>query len=103
MASPPELEATMLIRPLLFAAVLFFTVTAINHSRAVWRGPPQTIAALDPETRDWVKGLTNKYGASGSHPRAPLGVGSHVRSRMSHMVPKLTQRWCSTSKEARAS
>ena len=54
----------MLIRALLFAAVILFTVTAINHSRAVWRGPPQTVAALDPETRAWVQGLRNKVGGS---------------------------------------
>ena len=33
-----------------------------SHSNG--RGPPQMPAALDPETRDWVKGLQNKYGAS---------------------------------------
>ena len=52
----------MLNRSLLFAAVAFFTVTAINHAPGVWRGPPQMLAALDDETRDWVKALTNKVG-----------------------------------------
>ncbi len=54
----------MLNRSLLFAAVILFTVTALEHAPAVWRGAPQMLAALDPETRDWVKALQNKYGAS---------------------------------------
>jgi hypothetical protein len=49
---------------LLFATVAFFTAIAINHAPAVWRGPPQIVAALDPETRDWVRGLRNKAGGS---------------------------------------
>jgi hypothetical protein len=54
----------MLNRALLFAAVILFTVTALGHAPAVWRGPPQMLAALDPETRDWVQALQNKYGGS---------------------------------------
>jgi DNA-binding response OmpR family regulator len=50
----------MLNRTLLFAAVILFT-TAIN-APAVWRGPPQMLAALDLETRDWVRDLRNKFG-----------------------------------------
>jgi hypothetical protein len=53
----------MLNRLLLFAAVAFFTATAITHAPAVWRGPPQMLVALDPETRDWVKALKNKVGS----------------------------------------
>jgi hypothetical protein len=52
----------MLNRLLLFAAVAFFTIAAIEHAPAVWRGPPQMLAALDPETRDWVRDLRNKLG-----------------------------------------
>src|SRR5262249_35586763 len=34
-----------------------------GHCRSgVWRGPPQVVAALDPETRDWVLGLRNHAG-----------------------------------------
>jgi hypothetical protein len=50
----------MLNRSLLFAAAVLFT--AIDHAPAVWRGPPQMLAALDPETRDWVIGLRNNMG-----------------------------------------
>jgi hypothetical protein len=49
-------------RLLLFATVALFTVTALEHAPAVWRGPPQMLVALDPETRDWVKDLKNKVG-----------------------------------------
>jgi len=49
----------MINRLLLFAAVISFTATA---ALAVWRGPPQIVAALDPETRDWVQALKNKDG-----------------------------------------
>ena len=49
----------MINRTLLFAAVILFTATA---ALAVWRGPPQMVAALDPETRDWVLGLKNHAG-----------------------------------------
>jgi hypothetical protein len=52
----------ILNRSLLFAAVILFTVTAIKHAPAVWRGPPEALATLDPETRDWVRDLTNKIG-----------------------------------------
>jgi hypothetical protein len=52
----------MVNRSLLFATVIFFTIVAIEHSPAVWRGPPQMVAALDPETRAWVQGLRNKNG-----------------------------------------
>ncbi len=52
----------MFNRSLLFAAVAFFTVTALEHAPAVWRGPPQMLAALDAETRDWVIGLRNNIG-----------------------------------------
>jgi hypothetical protein len=52
----------MLNRLLLFAAVILFAVAAIEHASAVWRGPPQMVAALDQETRDWVLGLRNKVG-----------------------------------------
>jgi hypothetical protein len=54
----------MLNRSLLFAAVTLFTATALEHAPAVWRGPPQMLAALGDETRDWVKALQNKYGGS---------------------------------------
>ena len=54
----------MLNRSLLFAAVILFTATALEHAPAVWRGPPQMLAALGDETRDWVKALQNKYGGS---------------------------------------
>jgi hypothetical protein len=54
----------MINRMLLFAAVVFFPATAINHAPAVWRGPPEMIAVLDPETRVWVQGLRNKVGGS---------------------------------------
>jgi hypothetical protein len=49
-------------RWLLFAAMAVSMATAINHAPAVWRGPPQMVAALDQETRDWVLGLRNKVG-----------------------------------------
>jgi hypothetical protein len=49
----------MLNRSLLFAAAVLFTATA---APAVWRGPPQVVAELDPETRNWVRELRNKYG-----------------------------------------
>jgi len=52
----------MLNRSLLYAAAVLFTAIAIEHAPAVWRGPPQMLAALDDETRDWVKALTNKVG-----------------------------------------
>ena len=52
----------MLNRSLLFATVVLFTVTAIKHAPAVWRGSPQMLAALDDETRNWVKALKNKFG-----------------------------------------
>jgi hypothetical protein len=52
----------MLNRSLLFAAVAFFTATAITHAPAVWRGPPQMVAGIDDETRDWVRDLRNKFG-----------------------------------------
>jgi uncharacterized protein YPO0396 len=50
-------------RLLLFAAVILFTATASRHAPAVWRGPPQMLAALDHETQDWVKELRNKFGS----------------------------------------
>ncbi len=53
----------MVNRSLLFATVTLFTATAIEHAPAVWRGLPQMLAAVDPETRDWVQALRNKYGA----------------------------------------
>ena len=49
----------MVDRLLLLAAVILFGATA---APAVWRGPPQMVASLDDETREWVRGLTNKYG-----------------------------------------
>src|SRR6266536_506680 len=54
-------EAGMVNRSLTLAAVILFT-TVINHAPAVWRGPPQMLAALDHETRDWIKDLKNKVG-----------------------------------------
>jgi hypothetical protein len=51
----------MLNRLLLFAALVLFSATA---APAVWRGPPQMVAALDDETRDWVRGLRNNYGGA---------------------------------------
>jgi hypothetical protein len=56
-----ETMAEMVSRTLLMSAVILFTATA---APAVWRGPPQMVAAFDYETREWVKGLRNKYGAS---------------------------------------
>jgi hypothetical protein len=53
----------MLNRSLLFAAAVLFAATAIERAPAVWRGPPQRLAALDPESRDWVKDLKNKVGS----------------------------------------
>jgi hypothetical protein len=52
--------AEMVSRTLLMSAVILFTATA---TQAVWRGPPQMVAALDNETRDWVTGLFNKIGS----------------------------------------
>src|SRR5262249_57342026 len=52
----------MINRTLLLAAVILFAVAAIEHASAVWRGPPQMVAALDQETRDWVQALKNKNG-----------------------------------------
>jgi hypothetical protein len=52
----------MVKRSLIFAAVILFSATGIQHAPAVWRGPPQMVAALDDETRDWVRGLRNNYG-----------------------------------------
>jgi len=52
----------MFNRKLRFAAMILFAVTAIEHASAVWRGPPQMVAALDDETRDWVQALKNKDG-----------------------------------------
>ena len=54
----------MVNRSLLFAAVSLFTITALEHAPAVWRGPPQMVAALDPETRNWVQALRNSLGGS---------------------------------------
>jgi hypothetical protein len=53
----------MVNRLLLFATLILFTSTAINNAPAVWRGPPQMVAALDQETRDWVRDLRNKVGS----------------------------------------
>ena len=50
----------MINRLLVLATVNLFTAWA---APAVWRGPPQMVAALDYETWDWVRGLRNKYGA----------------------------------------
>jgi hypothetical protein len=44
-------------------AVVLLSATAITHALAVWRGPPQMLAILDNETRDWVKNLRNKVGS----------------------------------------
>ena len=52
----------MLNRSLLFAAAVLFAATSIERAPAVWRGPPQMLAALDDETRDWVQALRNKFG-----------------------------------------
>ena len=52
----------MLNRSLLFAAAVLFAATSIERAPAVWRGPPQMLVALDPETRDWVIGLRNNMG-----------------------------------------
>ena len=52
----------MLNWSLLLAAVILFAV--VGHVPAVWRGPPQMVAALDDETRIWVRGLRNNYGGS---------------------------------------
>ncbi len=54
----------MVNRSLLLLAVVIFTVIALERAPAVWRGPPQMLAALDPETRDWVQALHNKLGGS---------------------------------------
>jgi hypothetical protein len=59
-----EIGAGMINQSLLFATVVLFTATAIERAPAVWRGPPQMVAALDPETRAWVQGLRNKVGGS---------------------------------------
>ena len=53
----------MLNRPLLSVAVVLFTAISITYARAVWQGPPQMLAALGQETRDWVQGLRNKFGS----------------------------------------
>jgi hypothetical protein len=52
----------MFKRSLLLAAVILFAVAAFEHAPAVWQGPPQMLAVLDPETRDWVQALRNKDG-----------------------------------------
>jgi hypothetical protein len=52
-------EAGIVNRTLLLAAVILFTATG---TQAVWRGPPQMVAALDPESRDWVQALKNQNG-----------------------------------------
>jgi hypothetical protein len=52
----------MVNRLLLFATLILSASTAINNAPAVWRGPPQMVAVLDPETRDWVLGLRNHVG-----------------------------------------
>jgi hypothetical protein len=52
----------MVNRSLLVAALILFLVSAIEFAPAVWRGPPQVVAELDPETRNWVRELRNKYG-----------------------------------------
>jgi hypothetical protein len=52
----------VLSRSLLLSAVVLSTATAIKYAPAVWRGPPQSLAVLDRETRDWVKDLKNKAG-----------------------------------------
>jgi hypothetical protein len=43
----------VLSRSLLLSAVVLSTATAVKHAPAVWRGPPQSLAVLDRETRDW--------------------------------------------------
>jgi hypothetical protein len=48
----------MIGRWLSFTAIILFAVTA----NAVWRGQPQSLAVLDPKTRDWVQGLKNEHG-----------------------------------------
>src|SRR5436305_9608946 len=52
----------MLDRTVLFAAVGVVTFTAVSHAPAVWRGPPQMLAAVDRETREWIQALQNKLG-----------------------------------------
>jgi hypothetical protein len=47
----------MVSRSFLLVAMILFTAPA---ALAVWRGPPQMVAVLDPETR--VQALRNKYG-----------------------------------------
>jgi hypothetical protein len=44
--------------------VVFLTSDPIERASAVWRGPPEMLTALDYETRDWVKALTNNFGGS---------------------------------------
>src|SRR6266567_5863679 len=56
-------EAGMPNRLLLLAALALFTVATLENTSAVWRGPPQMLATLDNETRDWVKDLRNKFGS----------------------------------------
>jgi hypothetical protein len=51
-------------RLLLLMVVALFATAAINNAPAVWRGPPQMLVALDPETRAWVQALKNKFGGS---------------------------------------
>lgn len=53
----------MVNRSLLFAAAVLIAATTYERAPAVWRGPPQILAALDDETRDWVKALKNKLGS----------------------------------------
>jgi hypothetical protein len=76
----------VLSRSLLFAAVVLFTTTAITHAPAVWRGPPQMLAVLDPETRDWVIGLRNK---SAAHAATRL-TASPLRSTVGIWLEPLT-------------
>jgi hypothetical protein len=46
----------------IMGVVVLLSATATTHAPAVWRGPPQLVAVLDPETRTWVQGLKNKIG-----------------------------------------
>jgi hypothetical protein len=62
MPKRPNLTLPLVNRWLVLAAVILFTGTAIKNAPGVWRGPPQMLAALDPETRDWVQHLKNKIG-----------------------------------------
>jgi hypothetical protein len=74
----------MVNRSLLFSAAVLFTVTALEHAPAVWRGPPQMLAALDPETRDWVRssGLSAVCRCRGFG-RGAAGAGRAARPRSS--------------------